>query len=157
VADTPFRTSIRRNPDDPRTLLERISAQVLERLEEAVDMAGLHLLVELRKVEGRAPPQPDSAHDRKEFEACAAEILVALRTAFSRDLSLEQCLALEEAERAGDDERSRLLAGQGHLARRLPDYWQRFEAYRAAYQDARLAGVLPRSWLKRLLPGKGRR
>jgi len=154
VPDNPFPTSLRRNRDDPRPLAERISAQILERIDEAVEMAGIHLLVELRKAEGRPPPQGASTADRQEFEARARELLQALRQAFDRELGPEERAALAAEEAAHTDERQRLLAAQVHLARTLPDYWQRLEAHRAAYVAARLAAATRSPSLFRRLLGR---
>ena len=132
VTDGPFPTSLRRNPDDPRPLIERIQAQLGERIEEAADIAELHLR--------------------------ALELLAGVAAAFRVELAGESRSALAAAERTATDERARLLAAQVHLARTLPDYWQRFEAHRAAYCQARLsAPTAPRSWIQRILGGPGRR
>jgi hypothetical protein len=67
---------------------------------------------------------------------------------------------MDAAEAAGSDARSRALLGQVLLARRLPDYWQRFETARLAFFDARMGAATPESsgdksgdkgWLRRLL------
>jgi len=60
-------------------------------------------------------------------------------------------VALARAEAGGSGERDRALRGQVFLARQLPDYWQRFEAHRAAHATARLsAPPAPPGLLKRL-------
>jgi hypothetical protein len=58
MMDNPFRTTgLRHGADDPRGLRERIEAQLTERIDEAVEMAALHLLVELRKRHDRPAPE----------------------------------------------------------------------------------------------------
>src|SRR5712692_9856612 len=53
--DNPFHTKgLRHGANDPRGLLERIEAQLAERIEEAVEMSALELLVELSKRHQRA-------------------------------------------------------------------------------------------------------
>src|SRR5947209_2429307 len=55
--DNPFHTKgLRHGTNDPRGLLERIEAQLGERIEEAVEMTALELLVELRKRHQRPAP-----------------------------------------------------------------------------------------------------
>ena len=149
--ENPFRTTgLRHGTDDPRGLRERIDAQLTERIDEAVEMAALHLLVELRKRHGRPAPESDSGEDRDEFAALAADLLVYLGEAFSGELSEDHRRALEGA-RGGGDARAQGLRGQVFLARQLPDYWQRFEAHRAAHAEARLASPdRPTGFLKRL-------
>jgi hypothetical protein len=130
---------------DPRSLDERIEAQVRERIAEAVEMAALHAMVELRKLHGRPPPEPSSPSDRVEFEASVTLLLRHLRNAFHAEVGPELSPAFQEAEeRGGGDERSRGLAGQALLARRLPDYWGRFEAHRLAHEQAQRAAPSPR-------------
>jgi hypothetical protein len=157
VTDGPFPTSLRRNPDDPRPLIERISAQLRERIEEAADMAGLGLMLDLRRVEGRPAPEDGNAADIAELHLRALELLTGVAAAFRAELAAESRSALAATERTATDERARLLAGQVHLARTLPDYWQRFEAHRTAYCQARLsAPTAPGSWIRRILRGPAR-
>lgn len=138
---------------DPRGLIERIEAQLRERIAEAVEMAGLGLMVELRRRHGRPPPESENAADRREFEETVRELLAHLREAFDGDLTLERRAELERTD-AGADESERLLNGQALLARQLPDYWQRFEIHRAAYAKARLeAPASKRGWLGRVRGG----
>ena len=137
---------------DPRGLIERIQAQLRERIQEAVEMAGLGLMVEVRRHHGRPAPDTDSAADRREFEETSRALLAHLRSAFHAELDAHQRVALERAETAvGESEP--LLAGQVLLARQLPDYWQRFEAHRAAYAHACLQAPPRGGWLSRLLRG----
>jgi hypothetical protein len=136
---------------DPRRLRERIQAQLYERIEEAVEMASLALLVELRRRQGRPAPEEASEVDRREFQANAETLLVHLRETFHSSLTPEQRAALARAEAGARTARERLLLGQVFLARLLPDYWQRFEALQAAHAEARLGAPPPAGWLTRLL------
>jgi hypothetical protein len=132
-----FRGAFPHQHGDPRNLAERIDAQLRERIEEAVELAGLEVMVERRRRLGRPAPETSSQADRREFEAAARDVLAHLRHAFWAQLGADLRREVERAE-AGDAEAHRVLAGQVLLARRLPDYWQRFEAYRAEYAAARL-------------------
>ena len=151
--DNPFKTTgLRHGTEDPRGLIERIDAQLAERIEEAVEMAALHLLVELRKRHNRPAPETDSRADREEFKALAEDLLVYLGRAFDADFPAERRPGLERARAEGADPRARELRGQVFLARQLPDYWQRLETHRAAHAEAHLtAPPPPASFLKRLL------
>jgi hypothetical protein len=78
-------------------------------------------------------------------------LLGYLREAFTAELPTERRAALAQVETSGSGERERALRGQVFLARQLPDYWQRFEAHRAAHAEARLsAPPPPPGLLKRL-------
>jgi len=139
---------------DPRGLRERIDAQLQERIEEAVEMAGLELLVALRKKQRRPVPEEHSGDDRQAFEALAADLLSSLRSALRGELSGVEVAALDAAEASAGDVRAEVLAGQVFLAKHLPDYWQRFEAHRAAHAQARLSEVVESAgWLRRLFAG----
>ena len=153
MTDNPFRTTgLRHGTDDPRGLIERIDAQLAERIEEAIEMAALHLLVELRKRHNRPAPETGRRADREEFEALTVSLLAHLGTAFEAGLEAEPRLGLERARAKGADARARELRGQVFLARLLPDYWQRLELHRAAYAEERLtAPPPPQGLLKRLL------
>jgi hypothetical protein len=114
-------------------------------------MAALELLVELRKRHQRPAPASDSQADREEFQVLSADLLGYLRQAFTAEMPAERRAALARAEAGGSGERDRALRGQVFLARQLPDYWQRFEAHRAAHATARLsAPPAPPGLLKRL-------
>jgi hypothetical protein len=140
--DNPFGTSgLRHGTDDPRGLRERIDAQLTERIDEAVEMAALHLLVELRRRHDRPAPESESRDDRDEFAALAADLLAHLTEAFEAELAADQRDALDRACSEVADARARGLRGQVFLAQRLPDYWQRFEALRAAHAEARLTSL----------------
>jgi hypothetical protein len=139
---------------DPRNLRERIDAQLRERLEEAAEMAALELLIALRRKTARPAPREDSAADREEFRALTDAVLEALDRAFAAELPQAERDAMAAA-RVGPDARSRALAGQVFLARRLPDYWQRFERHRLAHAGKTLAAPVAPSggWLRRILGG----
>lgn len=138
---------------DPRPLVARIEAQLRERLEEAVEMAGLTLMVEARQRFGRPAPETSSAADRKEFEETADALLTHLRQAFWGELTPEQRAGVDAAEAGASGRRQRLLAAQIFLARQLPDYWQRFESHAGAFSRSRLEGpaAAKSGWLNRLL------
>lgn len=141
---------------DPRGLRERIDAQLRERIEEAVAMAGLELLVALRQKQGRAAPEEGSVSDRQEHEGLVAELLAHLRLAFRAEVAEPERLALTELEAAARDSGDRALEGQVLLAKRLPDFWQRFEVHRAAHAEARLSERVQGSgWLQRLFGRAG--
>lgn len=150
--DNPFHTKgLRHGSNDPRGLLERIDAQLGERIEEAVEMAALELLVELRKRHHRPAPASDSQADRDEFHALTRDLLGYLRDAFATEIPADRRTVLAQAETSGRGERERSLRGQTFLAKQLPDYWQRFETHRAAHADARLSAPPPQpGFLKRL-------
>lgn len=153
MTSTPSPGAFPHQHDDPRGLLERIEGQLRQRIEEAVEMAGLKLMVDLRERHGLAKPATTSEADRREFESTAAALLRHLREAFHADLAADQRATLERLEATVDDPRERLLAGQVYLARRLPDYWQRFETYEKAFAEARLSAppVVRRTrWLSRI-------
>ena len=141
-------TSLRRDPDDPRGLGERIEAAVAERLEEAVEFVCMDLLVQLRRAHGRPAPVAKNASDRQEFQGLVSEWLRHLRGALLDSLPPENVQKVSQAEETrGRDEIPRLLAGQVALARTLPDYWQRFETLSAAFTQARVSALPRRSRL----------
>ena len=144
MTETPPAGAFAHQHHDPRGLAERIQAQLGERIEEAVEMAGLKLMVDLRMRHGRPAPETSSETDRREFEALAGELLAYLRNAFHTELGAQDRAELERAEAGHPSGRARLLAGQVLLARRLPDYWQRFENYQIAFAGARLAAPASR-------------
>ena len=150
--DNPFETTgLRHAKDDPRGLIERIDAQLAERIEEAVEMAALHLLVELRKRHNRPAPETDSRDDRAEFRLLAGDLLAYLGRAFEAGLSSERHREFTQARAEGADPRAQDLRGQIFLARQLPDYWQRLETHRAAHAELRLAAPRPPTGLFRRL------
>jgi hypothetical protein len=151
MPDSPLRGAFPHQHRDPRGLVERIEAQIRERLQEALEMAGLKLLVELRARHGRPAPVDSNEVDRREFASLTADILTHVSAAFREQLAEQDRRDLDRAESGAQSERERLLAGQVLLARRLPDYWQRLETYQTAYAKARLEAPAPRGWLGRLL------
>jgi hypothetical protein len=143
-----FSTSFRRDPEQPRDLHARIDAQLAERLEEAVDFVCLDALVHARQSEGLAAPAADSEEDRAEFTASVEAFLGRLERDLLGPLPVEQQQRLRQ--RAGTDGSARAgLRVQVSLARELPDYWQRFDAVRAAY----LAEYVATAGERRRAPG----
>lgn len=135
---------------DARGLMERIEAQLRERIEEALEMAALKLMVEARAHTGRPAPESTSAADRAEFQTITAALLTRLREQFAADLPEDQRGRLAQTEAATRDPEARLLAGQVFLARHLPDYWQRLERYQREDAERYLAEARRPGWLKRL-------
>jgi len=151
MSDSPFRGAFPHQHQDPRGLVERIEAQLRERIEEAVDMAALGLIVELRKRRGRPAPDTSSQADRAEFEEATLGLLTPLGEAYRAEIGPEERPAFEAVADKEPPGRPALLAVQAHLARRLPDYWQRFERYQAAYAESRFQAPAAKSgWLGRL-------
>ncbi len=150
---SPFGTSLRRNPEDPRGLVDRIDDLVRERLEEAADFVCLDLMIQLRRQQGRASPEAQNETDREEFKSLVREFLAYLQQAYWAELSEAQQQVVTQAEvGAGREEPQRLVAGQVALAKQLPDYWQRFEGFRIAFTQERLAAPPPKPrFLDRLL------
>jgi len=147
----PFRGAFPHQHGDPQNLRERIDAQLRERIEEAVEMAALELMVEGRKRQQRAAPEEGNARDRAEFHATAEELLEHLDRTFRAGLSPADLDAIEAAARLAPGEvHAQRLAGQVLLAKRLPDYWQRFEAFRAEHAAAQLGAMQGAGWLRRL-------
>jgi hypothetical protein len=118
-----------RHPDRSHDLRTRIDHEVRERLEEAIDFVCLDALVSARKMRGLLPPAADNDADRAEYGAHVLAFLRILDTQLAPGLLRDSA---SEAPRASD-EPTRLLSEQLELAKRLPDYWQRFELMRARY------------------------
>jgi len=136
-----FATSLRRDPDDPRGLLERIDAQVRERVEEALDFFLLDLLVQLRRARGRRAPVEGNSRDRREFEGLAREFLLALEAECGPGASPTPTAAPDLAA---------LVGRQVGYARTQPDYWQRFDRAKERFRAARLEAAGRPSLLRRL-------
>jgi hypothetical protein len=130
--------------------MERIEAQLRERIEEALEMAALKLMVDARAQGGRPAPESTSPADRAEFEAIARDLLARLREQFAADLSEDLRARLVQTEAAIPDPLARPLTGQVFLARHLPDYWQRLERYQREDAERYLAETRRPGWLKRL-------
>src|SRR5262249_61840448 len=112
---------------------------------------GLPLMVDPRRHRGRPAPDTSSDEDRKEFEQISADLLSHVRDGLRAELSPEDRDALDRAEASCPEPRERVLAGQVLLARRLPDYWQRFEIHQAVYAKTRIERPEPREgWIARL-------
>jgi hypothetical protein len=139
---------------DPMSLRDRIDAQLRARLQEAVDMAALDVVVEVRKRAGRRAPEDGNARDRDEVLAVAGSFLDALHERLSPALPEDARPAFDAAMSTGPDERTRRLTGQVFLSKRMPDYWQRFEGVRADFTRERL-GSTPQGpgWLRRTFGG----
>lgn len=130
----PFRT----RPDQPRDLHALIEGEVRDRIADAVDSVSLDVMVRRRR--GRRLPDPiaDSASDREEFDAGVRAFLERLAAELARELSADQPgPAAAAATGGGAAAVARLIATQVTLARRLPDYWQRFDAIRLAFTGER--------------------
>lgn len=154
MTDSAFRGAFRHQHGDPQTLMERIDAQLRERVEEAVEMGALGILVETRKREGRPAPEEGSGRDREEFHTLAAMLLTHLDQAFSAALGDEARSGLDRARASDADPHAGRLAGQVYLAKRMPDYWQQFDEHRRAFGQLRASSPEPTSsWLRRLFKG----
>ena len=135
---------------DARGLMERIEAQLRERIEEAVEMAALKLMVDRRTATGRprprapAPPTVPSSRPARvpSSRGCATRTWPSCRRTCAR-ASTRPRPPRATSPRA-------CSPGQVWLARRLPDYWQRFERYQRQYALEQLADPAGPGWLKRL-------
>lgn len=128
-----------RHPEPRDPLVVRIDAEVRQRLEEAVDYACLEAMVAARRARGLSPPVTDNADDRREFERGVLAFLSRLE----RELAPVAPSPTRPPRGAdeSDGETAQLLAVQLTLAKSLPDYWQRFDAVRAAWvTDGGLGG-----------------
>ena len=135
-----------RHPDRSHDLSTRIEAEVRERLEEAIDFVCLEALVNARRAAGRPAPAADNDDDRAEYRAHVAAFLRLL------DRELPGKVDARPEGPRGDDEEARMLAVQVAHARRVPDYWQQFEAISARYlAEPAPSGSERRSLLARLL------
>lgn len=150
MTEWPHKGAFPHQHGDARGLLERIEAQLRERIEEAIEMAALKLMVDSRARVGRPAPESTSAADRTEFETAARELLVRLRERFLAELPADLRPRYQQAEAAVADEAARPLSGQVFLARQLPDYWQRFERYQQEDAQERLAEAAKPGWIRRL-------
>lgn len=147
-----FSPSPRRGPSPAADLAGRIEAELLERLEEAVELACLETMVERRRALGLPAPVADSARDRQEFRRSVRVFLEHLDAQLGADLPPRRRPRLETVGDGSGDDNGDLLAVQALLARELPDYWQRFEACWAAWSAAASRGER-RGLLGRLFGG----
>ena len=133
--------------------MERIQAQLRERIEEAVEMAGLGLMVELRRHHGRPAPDTDSAADRKEFEETSRALLAHLRSAFHAELAARSA----GGARARGDRGRRVRAAARRPGVPRPRASRLLAALRGAPGRLRpslsASAAAPRGWLSRLLGG----
>jgi len=120
-----------RHPEPRDPLAVRIDAEVRQRLEEAVDYACLDAMVAARRARGLPPPVTDNADDRREFERGVQAFLSRLERELA-PLAPSGPYPPRGADES-EGEAGRLLAVQLTLAKSLPDYWQRFDAVRAAW------------------------
>jgi hypothetical protein len=150
MTEWPHKGAFPHQHGDARGLLERIEAQLRERIEEAIEMAALKLMVDTRAQAGRPAPESTSAADRTEFQGIARALLDRLRERFLADLPADLRPRYQQAESAAPDEAARPLAGQVFLARQLPDYWQRFERYQQEDAQEQLADAAKPGWLRRI-------
>jgi len=149
----PFDTSLRRGSGEPRDLMARVDAEVRDRIGEAVDFVCLDAMVRARSSTGRPAPAADSPRDRAEFDRRVETFLARLEEAMLPALDSEQRQAVTGAPRPGADRLAQLIDVQLALAKRLPDYWQRFDQVRAAYagEAGPPSGSDRPRWLDRLL------
>ena len=154
MSEWPLRGAFPHQHGDARGLIERIEAQLRDRIEEAVEMAALKLMVDARAQAGRPAPESTNAADRSEFEASSRALLLRLRERFLADLPAALRAGYDRAEAAAEDGPARALAGQVFLARQLPDYWQRFERFQLEDAQTRLADADKPGWIRRLF-GQG--
>jgi len=150
MSEWPLRGAFPHQHGDGRGLMDRIQAQLRDRIEEAVEMAALKLMVDLRAATARPAPESTSTTDRTEFETTSRALLAWLRDVYVAELPPELRPHFHEVEAAAGEQPAGRLAGQVWLARRLPDYWQRLERYQRRYAAERLANPGEAGWLKRL-------
>jgi hypothetical protein len=150
MSEWPHRGAFPHQHGDVRGLRERIEAQLRERIEEAVEMAALKLMVDLRLRAGRPAPESTSVADRAEFESTIRGLMARLRERFGAEVPADLRQRLDEAEMAGGSGPLAMLAGQVFLARQLPDYWQRFERYQREDAAKCLAAAVKPGVLRRL-------
>jgi hypothetical protein len=143
-----------RDPDRSHDLATRIELEVRERLEDAIDHVCLQALVQRRRSTGDAAPEPDNPADRAEYEAHVLAFLRLLARDLTAGVDRDTQRIAQAAGADARDESSRLVGHQVVLARRLPDYWQRFEVVSARYLDApHASGGAGGGMLRRLFGG----
>ncbi len=121
-------------------LATRISAGIRQRIEEAVEVACLDILVNVRRSQGLPAPAADRDDDRAEFDQIVRQLLTRLQTCLVAPLDDSLRSKITRVERTTTDPVEQLMAVQVALARELPDYWQRFDAIRTDYAAERASG-----------------
>jgi hypothetical protein len=150
----PFSTTLRRGSGEPRDLIARVDAEVGKRIAEAVDFVCLESMVLARRAAGLPAPSPANGRDRAEFDRRVESLLARVADAMLATLDTESRRAIETGAPETATRLAQLLSVQVALAKRLPDYWQRFEQLRAA--DAgptETSGRDRAGWLDRFLGG----
>jgi hypothetical protein len=121
-------------------LATRISAGIRQRIEEAVEVACLDILVNVRRSQGLPAPAADRDDDRAEFDQIVRQLLTRLQTHLVAPLDDSLRSKITQVERNAAEPVEKLMAVQVALARELPDYWQRFDAIRTDYAAERSSG-----------------
>lgn len=136
---------------EPRggNLASRIDSEIRERVEDALDAACLDVMVRAREMRRLPAPVAGNERDRAEYRAEVVALLERLDAHFAR-LAPPGTPGGSPAARSGDG-LAALIATQVALARRVPDYWQRFDAVRLDYAAERSAsGGESRGLLRRI-------
>jgi len=120
-------------------LATRISAGIRQRIEEAVEVACLDIVVKGRRSRGLPAPVAHREEDRAEFDQIVCQLLTRLHTHLVTPLDGGLRTKIALAGQAATDPVERLMAIQVALARELPDYWQRFDTIRRDYAAERSA------------------
>ena len=135
-------------------LATRISAGIRQRIEEAVEVACLDILVNVRQSQGLPAPAADRDDDRAEFDQIVRQLLTRLQTHLVAPLDDSLRSKISQVERNAAEPVEKLMAVQVALARELPDYWQRFDAIRTDYAAERASGRESSGLFRRLF-GRG--
>jgi hypothetical protein len=131
-------------------LATRISAEIRQRIEEAVEVACLDILVSARRSQGLPPPAADSEKDRAEFDQVVHRLLARMQAELVAPLDDSLRTRIARVEEAATDPVERRMVVQVALARELPDYWQRFDAIRTDYAAERASGRESGGFLRHL-------
>ena len=142
-----------RHPDRSHDLATRIELEVRERLEEAIDYVCLEALVRERRARGHAAPAADNPDDRRAYTEHVFTLLRRLQGELATAQSADEPPRASPGAAVQGDEQTELIAVQVTLARRLPDYWQQFEAVCEAY----LAGRPGSGSVANNVPSRGER
>ena len=135
-------------------LATRFSAGIRQRIEEAVEVACLDILVNVRRSQGLTAPAADRDDDRAEFDQIVRQLLTRLQTHLVAPLDDSLRSKITQVERNAAEPVEKLMAVQVALARELPDYWQRFDAIRTDYAAERASGRESSGLFRRLF-GRG--